>query len=283
MSPAQRLAGLIRLIHPFPSLLDGLATTVIALVAGGDPVTALRLGASMFALQASIGALNDIVDAPADAGHKRGKPIPSGVVSEASARGMVVLGVGVGLALAIPSGPILVGTAILILAVGYGYDLAGKGTRWSWVPFAVGIPLLPVFAWLGAAGRLPIMFVVLVPAAIAAGAALAIANTRADVERDAAAGRASVATWLGLERAWRISAVLLLGVVAVALASLGLRGASLSVLLTVVAASAVVAMGLAVASGSTATASRRERAWQLQAIGVALLAAAWLAGLGDVG
>ena len=30
-----------------------------------------------------------------------------------------------------------------------------KGTAWSWLPFAVGIPLLPVYGWLGAAGALP--------------------------------------------------------------------------------------------------------------------------------
>jgi 4-hydroxybenzoate polyprenyltransferase len=283
VSPVQRLAGLIRLIHPFPSLLDGLATTGIALVAGGDAVTATRLGASMLALQASIGALNDIVDAPADAGHKRGKPIPSGVVAVPAARGLVVLGAGLGLALAIPSGLIVLATAILILVVGYGYDLAGKGTRWSWLPFAVGIPLLPVFAWLGATGRLPPTFAILVPAAVVAGAALAIANSRADVERDLAAGRASVATWLGPDRAWRVSAVLLLGVVAVALGSLALKGAAPSALVAALLASAVIGGGLAWASRSATTAARRERAWQLQAIGVALLAAAWLAGLGDLG
>ena len=256
---------------------------MIALVAGGDLPTALRLGGSMVALQASIGSLNDIVDAPADAGHKPGKPIPSGVVSAATASVVVGLGAVGGLALAIPSGPWSLATAILILTVGYGYDLAGKGTRWSWLPFAVGIPLLPVFAWVGAAGRLPSAFAILVPAAVVAGSALAIANGRADVERDVAAGQGSVATWLGLDRAWRVSAVLLLGVVAVALGSLGLRGASPGSLLAAGAANAVIGTGLAWASGSRATAARRERAWQMHAIGVALLAATWLAGLGDLG
>ncbi len=165
----RRLAGLVRLIHPFPSLLDGVATVAIALVAGGDPATAVRLGGSMLALQASIGALNDIVDATADAGRKPGKPIPSGVVSPALARGVVVLGAATGLALVAASAPWLLMIAVLILAVGYGYDLRAKGTRWSWLPFAIGIPLLPVFAWFGVAGRLPGSFAILVPAAMLAG------------------------------------------------------------------------------------------------------------------
>ena len=41
----------------------------------------------MTALQASIGSLNDVVDAPRDAGHKPGKPIPAGLVSAAIGAG----------------------------------------------------------------------------------------------------------------------------------------------------------------------------------------------------
>src|SRR2546423_955576 len=38
-----RLGGLVRLTHPFPSLLDGGATLAIALLAGGRPLDALGL------------------------------------------------------------------------------------------------------------------------------------------------------------------------------------------------------------------------------------------------
>ena len=65
------------------------------------------------------------------------------------------------------------------------------------MPFAVGIPLLPVFGWLGAAGSLPPVHGPLVPWPSLAGAALAIGNAGADLERDRAAGTASVATALG--------------------------------------------------------------------------------------
>ena len=96
--------------------------------------------------------------------------------------------------------------AVLILAIGYGYDRFAKGTAWSWLPFALGVPLLPVFGWLGAAGTVPAVFAILLPTAVVAGAALAIANARADVDRDAAAGVTSVATALGPDRAWVVAA-----------------------------------------------------------------------------
>lgn len=260
-----------------------MAAGAIALLAGGDGSTALRLGGSMVALQASIGALNDVVDHVADAGRKPGKPIPSGVVSTGSARLVVILAGLAGLVLAAPSGPSLVALALVILGVGYGYDLWSKGTRWSWLPFAIGIPLLPVFAWFGAAGDLPSLFLILVPTAVVAGAALAIANARADLERDMDAGVASVATWLGADRAWAVSAVLFAGVVVVAVGSVWLVRGSPSSTGPAVVASLVIAFGIAWSRGSGSTPARRERAWEIEAVGVALLAAAWLWGLGDLG
>lgn len=261
---------------------------MIALVAADDLGTAVRLGGSMVALQASIGALNDLVDAPADAGRKPRKPIPSGMVSPRVAQWVVVLAATTGLLLAAPSGPTLLVIAllviaVLVLAVGYAYDLWAKGTGWSWLPFAVGIPLLPVFAWLGATGQLPTSFLLLVPVAMVAGAALAIANARADLERDLAAGQASVATRLGNADAWRLSGGLFVVVAAIAIGSLGFDRAAPLRIVGALASSAVILVGVAWGHGPATTPTRRERSWEIQAIGVALLAASWLAGLGDLG
>ena len=272
---------MVRLIHPFPSLLDGAATSAVAIIAGADPATAARLGFAMVALQASIGALNDLVDAPADAGRKPGKPIPARLVSVRAARVTTAVAAGLGLLLSVPSGPIAVALAVAILAIGYGYDLLAKGTAWSWLPFALGIPLLPVFGWLGADGRLPSAFVLLLPTAVAAGAALAIANSSADLERDEAAGLESVATRLGRDRAWAIEVALQAVVAVVAMASLWLRGVSPLVAAATVGAAFVIAGGLAV--GRRAAQAGRQRAWELQAVGVALLAAVWLAGFAKPG
>ena len=249
----------------------------VASIAGADPVTAGRLAVSMIALQVSIGSLNDIVDAPRDAGHKPGKPIPAGLVAPAVARLVVLVAAALGLILAVPSGAATVALAAAILAIGYGYDRYAKGTAWSWLPFALGIPLLPVFGWLGVTGSLPQAFTVLLPAAVAAGAALAIANARADTERDAAAGADSVALRLGPQRAWGVSSGLLLLVVVVALATLAAAGAQVPVLGAAGVAGLVIAVGVVV--GRSAGRSGRERAWELEAVGVGLLAIAWLAGI----
>ena len=248
----------------------------VALTAGGDAMTAARLALSMTALQASIGTLNDLVDAPRDAGHKPGKPIPAGLVSTQLAGATVAVGAGLGVWLGLASGWGTGALAIVVLAIGYGYDLVFKGTAWSWLPFAVGIPLLPVYGWLGVAGTLPVSFAVLLPVAVIAGAALAIANARADMERDEAADAESVATRLGLTRAWLINAVLLGVVVAVAGATLVAGGASVGALTGAVAAGLVIGLGVLV--GRRGDRARRELAWELQAVGVGLLAMVWLAG-----
>lgn len=232
----------------------------------------------MVALQASIGALNDVVDAEIDAGRKPGKPIPAGLVSPVVARIVVTLGAGCGLLLASVSGPALAALALVVLAVGYGYDLMAKGTPWSWLPFAIGIPLLPVFGWFGVTGALPSEFMVLVPTAVAAGAGLAIANARADLERDVDAGLESVAVRLGLGRAWTIEAALLGAVVIVAIGSLVVRSGASAALVGVIGAAVVIIGGLV--WGRDEAVGKRERGWEAEAIGVALLAAAWLAGYG---
>ena len=110
-------------------------------------------------------------------------------------------------------------------AVGWAYDIRLKTTGWAWLPFAVGLPLLPVFAWVGATGRIPAAFGLLVPLAIVAGAGVALLNGLADIDRDRAAGVATPVVRLGARRARRLSGGLL-GLVGVgAVGSLAAIGA----------------------------------------------------------
>jgi 4-hydroxybenzoate polyprenyltransferase len=278
-----RVGGLIRLTHPFPCLLDGIVVGIVAAITGSDGATAVRLGVAMTLLQVSIGSLNDLVDAPRDAGRTPAKPIPAGLVSRPVAWLVVTASAVVGVVLSVPSGPPTAALAVVVLAIGYAYDVRFKGTAWSWVPFAVGIPLLPAFGWLGTAGDLPASFAILLPAAVLAGAGLAVSNALADVERDAAAGTDSVATRLGPGRAWVVQAILLVAVVAAAWLTLAIgSGGQGGVSGTAAIAGALGAtgvIGIGIALGRGGDAARRERAWELEAIGVGLLAAAWLAGV----
>jgi 4-hydroxybenzoate polyprenyltransferase len=256
-------------------VLDGLVVAVVAFVAGAGPTLALQLGLSMTALQSSIGALNDLHDAADDAGRKPGKPIPAGLVSVPMAWVVVVGGTGIGIALAALVDARIGLLAVVVLLIGYGYDLVAKGTAWSWLPFAVGIPLLPVYGWLGAAGELPEFFSALLPMAVLAGSALAIANARADVERDVAAGTVTVATRLGLGGSWWVHAGLWALTLILALGWLSFRGVGLLQVAPVVAAAGLI--GVAVAWSRDLPPPGRERSWEFEAVAATLALVAWLA------
>jgi 4-hydroxybenzoate polyprenyltransferase len=253
-------------------------TAGVALLAGAPMPLAVRLGVAMTALQLGIGAVNDLVDAPRDAGHKPGKPIPAGLISRQLAGSIALGAFGLGLALAVTAGPIVLGLAVVVIAIGLAYDLRLKGTAWSWLPFAVGIPILPVFGWAGATGGLDSLFIVLVPAAVAGGAALAIANSLVDVDRDRAAGVSSVAVALGEGRARTLGVVLLIAIVLAATISAAVLGGSPEVALAVGWIGVVPLLAAAVAG--RADPARREIGWRVQAIGLAVLAFVWIQAVG---
>jgi geranylgeranylglycerol-phosphate geranylgeranyltransferase len=245
------------------------------MVAGASPLTAVILGLSMTSLQFAIGALNDLHDAATDAGRVPPKPIPAGLVAPDMARLVVIGAASVGLVLAATFGTGLLVLAGLVLVVGFGYDLLLRGTLWSWLPFAVGIPILPVYGWFGATGEVPDRTIALIAAAALAGTALAVANARADQDRDREAGVVTIATQLG-ERASLVVLVIAWGAAAaVALRWLLAAGSPPIALLPLLAAIALIGAGVIV--GRRGGHDRLEWAWRIQAIGAGLAAVAWLA------
>jgi 4-hydroxybenzoate polyprenyltransferase len=247
----------------------------VAIVAGAAPDLAVRIGLSMTLLQLGIGVVNDVVDAPRDAGRKPGKPIPAGLVDPGPARVAAGLAFAAGILVALGVSPGLAGLALVVIAIGLAYDLRLKGTAWSWLPFAVGIPILPVYGWFGAAGSLPPPFAALIPAAVAAGAGLAIGNSLVDVERDEAAGATSGAARRGPERAAIVTAGLYAVVGVVGVLSAAIAGTPLP-WLSALAGVAVVAAGMPLLARGRPPADR-ERAWRAEAVALAIFAVAWLA------
>ncbi len=235
----------------------------------------------MLFLQVAIGAANDWADAPADAAAQPGKPVPAGLVPRAAAARIAAGAAATGLALAALAGPVPCAVAVAGLGTGLAYDLRLKGTRWSWVPYAVGIPLLPVFAWVGATGSLPGQFAVLVPIAMLAGAALAVANAVADLEHDRDAGTETVATSLGLGRARRIGAGLQGLVIVAGLGSAAAFGGEAEWIALAATGSLIIVIGLAL--GWSDRPPIRRRAWEVQAVGVGIIAAGWLGALAAAG
>jgi len=236
---------------------------------------AIQAGLAMTLLQLGIGSTNDVVDAPRDAGLKPGKPIPAGFVGRRAAIVVAAACFGGGLVLAAAIGAWVGLLAIVVIAIGLAYDLRLKGTAWSWLPFAIGIPILPMFGWAAAARPLPAAFLVLVPAAVAGGAALAIGNALVDLERDRAAGVTSIAATLGVERATATATTLFVAIWAAAVGSaLAAAGASLAVAL--IGGAGAVPVVSAVAARQRGP-TGRERAWRAESIGLAIVLTVWVA------
>lgn len=277
MTPLASLGALVRLVHPFPSLLCAAATAVIAALAGGSVDAAARLGVAMLGIQVSIGALNDLVDAPRDRGRTPVKPLADGLLGPAAGRAVAVVAAAAGFALSAASGVPTLAVAVAGAACGYAYDLRLSRTAIAWLPLALALPLVPVYAWLGATGSVPPGILALVPVAMLAGGGLAVGNAVADLEADASAGASSVRVRLGRRAAWRVHALALTastGLVAVALpphppaAGVGLVLAGAGVLAT-----GIAAIGMA---STPARASAARLGWQVEAIGVALLGIGWV-------
>jgi 4-hydroxybenzoate polyprenyltransferase len=239
---------------------------------------AARLAIAMLLLQFAVGTANDLADAPRDRVSHTAKPIPAGLVEARQAYFVFAVAVcgGLGVAASVGLAPLAVG--LVGLADGLLYDLRLKGTVFSWLPFAAGVALLPVYAWVGATGALPAAFLAICPMALLAGAILALANALADLDQDRAAAIDSIATVLGRRRAIVANAV-------------GLGLLQVAVVASSVAAGlgpetfAAEATGLVTCwVGARLSASTSEQVarlgWEAQAAGIVVLGAGWLAALG---
>ena len=232
----------------------------------------------MLLLQFAIGAANDWSDAAADAITRPDKPIPSAALGRGTALLVAAVAAFGGLALALAAGTAMAVVGLLGLLTGLAYDLALKGTRWAWLAFSAGFALLPLFAWLGGAGTVPPFLGWVVALALPAGAAVSLANGLVDIETDVRVGRRGPAVRLGKEAALRVLLGLHALVVAGAAISLVLAGTATRVAWLGIGAAAA----LQVAGWGIAHAPAREGrllGWEIQALGLAVLAASWFVGM----
>lgn len=266
----------VALLHPFPSLLNALMVSVLALVAGGSAGLALLLGVGMFLIQASIGAVNDVVDTTADALVKPFKPIPAGLVARrmAAVVGAIAAVAGIGLSL-LAGGPVVAGLGLAVLGAGLAYDLALKPTPYAGLCYAVAFMSVPVYGWWGATGQLPPRPELLLPVAALAGPTLQLANGLVDLDGDRITGLWGPAGRLGRGRALTVLGILQAAIHGIAWISL-LGGGSVPriALVAVGAATLLATAGWWLSTGRDGV--RRERGWQAQAASIALLGAGWL-------
>ena len=161
------------------------------------------------------------------------------------------------------------------------YDLGLKRTPWGWACFALALPLVPVYAWLGVGAGLPPNVGTLVLLGALAGTELAVANGLVDIGTDTGVGTAGVVVRLGQRRARSAMVATALGTLAVAWLSTllggGLVGTTAPTVASLVApiiGSAVLLAGVAMSLRSGAIWSWR--GWHVQALGVAILALTWI-------
>jgi 4-hydroxybenzoate polyprenyltransferase len=200
--------SLLRLVHPFPSLIVVAVTVAFAFVAESspDPGVVAMLGVGMLCYQFSIGITNDIYDTLDDAKAKQWKAMARGLISR---RAAVLLAVGLAalgmvLTAGLPFGSWLIGIAGL--ACGLAYDVHLKRTTWSWLPFAIAFPLIPIWVFTALDEWDGLLWWVL-PLGPLLGLALHLANQAPDVPKEAHIR--GMAHRLGSERAANLALGLL--------------------------------------------------------------------------
>ena len=269
----------MRIIHPFPTLLNVAATAGLAFVAARgapDASVLVRMLLLMFCAQSAIGIVNDVCDRELDAATKPWKPVAAGIVRPDAAIAMAVALIAGVVAIGATLGAASLGLALLGLACGLAYDVWLKRTVFSAVPYMIAIPTLPLWVWV-TLGEWRDALWWLLPIGPLLGLALHLQNTLPDLDADRAHGVEGLAHRLGAVRS-----------IVVAWISFGIALAASIALAPVLdyelppylVAASVAGACLAASVGAYGV-WRDERALQLGfgllAIGSAVLATGWLA------
>lgn len=149
-----KVVALFGSTHPLPSLSVASFTVLYGMGFGLPADTLLLTGLAVLTQQFSVGLSNDWLDAQSDKQVERAdKPlarnlIPISLVRNAS---LVSAVFSLGLAFAIGVGPFI--WMIVMLAVGWSYNLGLKANSFSVVPYILGFGMLPAFVTL--AGKVP--------------------------------------------------------------------------------------------------------------------------------
>jgi 4-hydroxybenzoate polyprenyltransferase len=209
----QILRAYVKLVHPVPIVFVLLATVAFGIVAMWDDVqseTLLKLVVAMLGAQLVIGSANELVDQELDAVAKPDKPLVTGLVSSRGARGVIAVG-----ALLIcfswftlsawSFALLLIGTAL-----GVAYSLWFKRSALGWLPYALALPLLPIWVYT-ATGNFTWNLLILYPLGALPAFSVHIAQSIPDIEGDRATSVANLTSRLGVQKSlivcWAAAAI----------------------------------------------------------------------------
>jgi 4-hydroxybenzoate polyprenyltransferase len=196
--------GYLLLPHLVPVIVVELATAAFALVAWGGVPPLRLLGPLLLAMlggQLAIGATNELVDLPSDAIAKPEKPLVSGAVSPRGARNVVVAGLVVMTVFGLSFGAVPFALLTLGTGLGLAYDLWLKRSPWSWLPYLLALPLLPIWVF-AALGRSEPQLLLLYPLGALATIGVHFSQALPDVAADRIAGLQTATSRLGTEAAF---------------------------------------------------------------------------------
>ncbi len=191
--------------HAVPVLVVLGTTAAFAVLAvdGLPPRDSLvRLLLAMLGGQLAIGAVNEVVDAELDAISKPHKPIPAGYVSVRAALGLATVSLLAMLWFSAGFGF----PSLLLCAFGTGaglvYDLWLKRSFFSWLPYLIALPLLPIWVWTAIApAGFDARLLALYPLGAFAVVGVHLSQALPDTVGDRAAGIHSLSSTLGERRA----------------------------------------------------------------------------------
>jgi 4-hydroxybenzoate polyprenyltransferase len=277
-----QLLRTLRVIHPFPTLVNVAATaglSVVVVAGWPDAWVLARMMVLMFCAQSAIGIVNDYFDRRLDAATKPWKPVASGLISARAALFVASILILSTAAIGLSFGLSSLSLAMVGLASGLAYDVWLKRSIFSPFPYMLGITTLPLWVWV-TLGEWDAALWWLLPLGSLVGFALHLANTVPDIESDMAAGVRGFAHRLGAQRSlyagWASFGV------ALVLSGLLIGVLDYDLRLYVPA----LAAGIACLSASVALYAWRRDVGALQfgfgalGVGSAILAAGWLAAVG---
>jgi 4-hydroxybenzoate polyprenyltransferase len=260
-------AGLLRLTHPLPTLLNALIAAALTTIAGGSTSQAALAALTMLGVHTSIGAMNDLLDQASDKGRVE-KPLVGGNVLPGEARLMVVIAATAGFAAASALSPTSAALAATGATLGYLYNAGIKRTPISFLPFALGVALIPAFSWSAAGAPLPAAITTLCLIALPGGSALALQNALADRELDKSVGANGAVVRLGHQRT--IVFIALLHGLTYLLLLISAPPTSSPVLLT----AGGILLVLGVTLSTRVPRALRQRGWEVSALALACCAIA---------
>ncbi|MEP7003715.1 MAG: UbiA family prenyltransferase [Chloroflexota bacterium] len=188
-------------LRAIPVVVGAALVFVWVASSGAPPRSTGVFVVSLLLTQVAIAFHNNWCDRDLDAATKPWRLIPRGALAARTAHRVAWLLFAIGLGVALPLGPVAWIAVATGTASGFVYNGWLKRSIWSFVPFCVALPTLPVAAFI-VAGRedalLAAMYVVGAPLVIA----IHLADALPDIARDRAFGLTTLAVRLGVRRAY---------------------------------------------------------------------------------